>query len=110
MEYKEFLSLKIKVDKSEILTEGASSSSSQQTLETVVEKMRPLARNSSRFQKITTKIGEFIATDYQPFSIVEDDGFRKLINFLEPRFKMPSRNYFRDTFHANLFKTAQNKV
>ena len=34
-----------------------------------------------------------IALDLQPFSIVEDGGFVRLIQQLEPRYKLPSRRY-----------------
>lgn len=37
-----------------------------------------------------------IALDYQPFSIVEDEGCRQLLNYLEPRYASPSRRYFLD--------------
>lgn len=39
---------------------------------------------------------ECIALDNQPFSIVQDTGFTKLVEFLEPRFAMPNRKYFSD--------------
>ncbi|KAL3125558.1 hypothetical protein niasHT_009691 [Heterodera trifolii] len=33
------------------------------------------------------KISEMIALDYQPFSVVEDEGFTRLLNFLAPGYK-----------------------
>ena len=41
-----------------------------------------------------------IAMDYQPFSIVEDQGFIKLLAELEPRYVTPSTKYFNEPcFH-----------
>ncbi|XP_060764433.1 zinc finger BED domain-containing protein 4-like [Neoarius graeffei] len=39
---------------------------------------------------------EFIALGDQPFSVVEDPSFRKLIAHLEPRYTLPSRRFFSD--------------
>ena len=44
--------------------------------------------------KITRLIGEMIALDTQPFSIVEDAGFIQLTHFMEPRYRMPDRTHF----------------
>lgn len=44
-----------------------------------------------------------IAQDNQPFSVVEDEEFRRLINYLEPRYAMPSRRYFSDVALAELY-------
>lgn len=49
--------------------------------------------NSPSAQKITKKIGEMIALDNQPLSLVEDIGFQRLIQHLEPRYSVPSRKY-----------------
>jgi hypothetical protein len=38
-----------------------------------------------------------IALDIQPYSIVEDEGFRRLVGSLEPRFELPSRKYLSQT-------------
>ena len=38
-----------------------------------------------------------IALDLQPFSIVEDVGFVRLIQQLEPRYKLPSRRYITES-------------
>ena len=32
-----------------------------------------------------------IATDFQPFSIVEDEGFKLVLNVMDQRYKVPSR-------------------
>lgn len=40
---------------------------------------------------------EFIALDDQPFSVVEDIGFRRLILHIEPRYILSSRRYFAET-------------
>ena len=34
---------------------------------------------------------EFVALDDQPFSVVEDNGFRRLMAHFEPRYNLPSR-------------------
>lgn len=44
--------------------------------------------------QITEKIAMMIAKDLQPYSIVEDPGFRALIEATEPRYVMPSRKTF----------------
>ena len=38
-----------------------------------------------------------IALDLQPFSIVEDVGFVRLIQQLEPPYKLPSRRYITES-------------
>ena len=40
------------------------------------------------------KIAEMMVLDFQPLSIVSDVGFIRLLNMLEPRYKVPSRRYF----------------
>ena len=54
--------------------------------------LRPL--KGERQYCITRKIGEMILFDLQPFKIVEDVGFLNLIQYLEPRYKVPSQITF----------------
>ena len=49
--------------------------------------------NDARAKRIHKRIGEMIALDSQPFSVVEDKGFRQLIKELEPHLS-PQRGYF----------------
>jgi hypothetical protein len=53
--------------------------------------------NDGRGWKVHQRIGEIMNLDKQPFSIVEDNGFVRLVNILEPRYKLPSRKYLVET-------------
>ena len=44
-----------------------------------------------------------IALDFQPFSIVEDLGFRQLLEHLEPRYSLPSRKYFSEKIIPEMY-------
>ncbi|KAJ8391358.1 hypothetical protein AAFF_G00089880 [Aldrovandia affinis] len=59
---------------------------------------------------ISRKMIEFIALDDQPFSVVEDAGFRRLIQYLCPLYKMPSRHYFSDTALPELFNLVADRT
>lgn len=52
------------------------------------------ARNSEKSNAINCKIIEFLTIDDQPFSVVEDLGFRQLETHLEPRYSLPSHPCF----------------
>ena len=45
---------------------------------------------------MNVKIMEFIVLDNQPFSVVDDVGFRRLVEHLEPWYTLSSRRYFSD--------------
>ena len=47
--------------------------------------------NDPRAAVLHRKLGEMIALDYQPISLIEDIGFLKFVTALEPRYKVPSR-------------------
>lgn len=53
--------------------------------------MKKFDKDSAKAKAITCKVMEMIATDDKPFSIVEDFGFRRLIEFIELRYSLPSR-------------------
>jgi len=53
--------------------------------------------NDFRAQRVHRLIGEMIAIDTQPFSVVENKGFINLLSALEPRYSLPSRKYMTET-------------
>jgi hypothetical protein len=79
------------------------------------------ASSSSKFEAehpkqkmMTNKIAFMIAKDMQPYSIVEDPGFRDLISCAEPRFVMPARKTVSKDIipklHAETFNRVKNEL
>ncbi|XP_077970653.1 zinc finger BED domain-containing protein 4-like [Styela clava] len=66
--------------------------------------------NSSEAKVLHRLIGEMIATDCQPFSIVEDVGFKRLMGHTKPRYNIPSRKYFSETVIPSIYKSVREKV
>ncbi|XP_065665378.1 zinc finger BED domain-containing protein 4-like [Hydra vulgaris] len=69
----------------------------QSKLEETINKHRKWTSSEQRAQKITMLIGEMICVDIQPYSLVTDQGFKKLIMHLEPRYTMPFRKHMTET-------------
>jgi zinc finger BED domain-containing protein 4 len=59
---------------------------------------------------ITRRISEMIALDLQPFSIVEDIGFRRLIHSIAPQYVMPSRKYFSESKIPELYSEVRETL
>uniref|UniRef100_A0A9J7Y5E2 BED-type domain-containing protein n=1 Tax=Cyprinus carpio carpio TaxID=630221 RepID=A0A9J7Y5E2_CYPCA len=70
----------------------------------------PLAATSARAKEITRCIGVFMAKDMRPFSVVENEGFRLLVNKLEPKYTIPSRPHFSQTVMPALYRETKSKV
>ncbi|XP_057186792.1 E3 SUMO-protein ligase ZBED1-like [Triplophysa rosa] len=70
----------------------------------------PLTATGARAAEITRSIGVFMAKDLRPFSVVENEGFRLLVNTLEPRYTIPSRPYFSKTLIPMLYRETKSKV
>ena len=66
--------------------------------------------NSPRAKLISRKIGIFIAINLQPFSIVENEAFKDLVQTLDPRYAMPSRPYFSETIVPSLYNEVRERV
>lgn len=65
-------------------------------IQQALDKTKKFAKDSAKAKSITSKVMEMIALDDQPFSIVEDRGFRQLMEHIEPRYSLPSRRHFSD--------------
>ncbi len=76
----------------------------QQTLRETIQKREKLPPDSNKAKLITEKVTEFIVLDDQPFSAVENMGFQRLIEYLEPRYMMPNRHYISNTAVPNKYK------
>ena len=68
-----------------------------------------LPSNSTRANAITSAL-VFIAADMQPYSVVENSGFRHLISILEPRYKIPIRTHLTATVIPSMYNDVKEKV
>ena len=56
------------------------------------------------------RIGEMLAVDCKPLSMVEDVGFKRVLQILEPRYKYPSCKYFTDTIIPKIYTGMKGEV
>ncbi|XP_052393278.1 zinc finger BED domain-containing protein 4-like [Carassius gibelio] len=82
----------------------------QQTLETAFQRRDKFTKDSQKATKITDKIVEFIVLDDQPLSVVENVGFRRLMEHLEPRYCLPGRKYISETALPKLYETVREHI
>ncbi|XP_065671967.1 zinc finger BED domain-containing protein 4-like [Hydra vulgaris] len=87
-----------------------SSSTKQPTIHQMFAKTRPLTSTDPKAIKITRLIAEMICTDNQPVSIVENPGFKRLLQFLEPRYTIPSRKYFSTIEIPSIYQKVSSKI
>ena len=77
-------------------SQPSTSTSRQVTIAESIDRTRAWSTNDARALAVSRKIGEMIARDSQPYSIVSDCGFTALLKVLEPRYNLPSRKYITD--------------
>lgn len=82
----------------------------QATLLEAIESKKVWDSNNPKALKITKDIGIMIAMDNQPFSIVGDIGFSRLMLNMEPRYQIPNRRYFSEKVIPQLYASAKTKL
>ena len=82
----------------------------QSTINRCFQHSKPYDKGHPEARKITLLIGEMMALEFQPFSIVEDTGFTALTNHLDARYNIPSRKYFSTTLIPEMYDQAKEKV
>uniref|UniRef100_A0A914NVB0 BED-type domain-containing protein n=1 Tax=Meloidogyne incognita TaxID=6306 RepID=A0A914NVB0_MELIC len=60
--------------------------------------------------EVNRAIMEFIATDIQPFSVVQDSGFKRLIALLKLQYNLPSRNFFSEKMLPCIYESVKARV
>lgn len=84
-------------------------SSRQQSLEQSFQTGK-LSPDNAKAKGITEKLLNFIVLDDQPLSVVENEGFRSLIEHLQPRYSLPSRRYLSETALPELYNRVSTKL
>lgn len=88
----------------------AKTASKQTTLTSAFLKMQPHDKKSKVHTDITKVIATFIAEDGMPINTVEKSGFKRMVNFFDKRYQLPSRNYFSRTALPKLYTETRNKI
>lgn len=74
----------------------------------IVQYMRTVS--VSRKKQIDNLILKMIVKDFQPFSIVEDEGFVALLKFIEPHYEVPHRTHFSRDLLLPLYNESVQKL
>lgn len=85
-------------------------SSSQPTIRSAFYKTIPFESSNQRYQTITDAITQFLCKDNVAFNAVSRPGFQKLINVLEPRYKIPSKTTFSKNKVVKLYDSTRESV
>ena len=87
--------------------DSSDSSTSQASMDSFVGVKRKCS--SDRTTKVTKLVCEMVARDLRPVSIVEGDGFRQLINYLEPEYRIPSHTHITSVCHR-MYQVEREKL
>ena len=66
--------------------------------------------NDHHAKFIHIKIAEMIALDCQPYSVVDDGGFKALVHALELKYQIPSQRYFCEIVIPSIMHMMQERV
>ena len=69
----------------------STSSTTQLSIQQTLSRNTFLQKESVKAKAITNAIGEMVAIDLRPYSVVENKGFCELMRVLEPRYSIVSR-------------------
>lgn len=70
----------------------------------------PYERNSIKWKEITNAVAFHVAKDMIPIYTVEKPSFKRLLQTLDPRYKMPSRKYFSEQVLPKMYSDVREKV
>ena len=114
-EFKDMNALKVKIstsksNDSQVSESYCGTATSQPTLAEFATRKRQWPIDSCEARRIHEAIALMIAADVQPYSVVEDAGFKNLLHILEPRYKVPSRKFFSTKILPEMYEAVKARV
>ena len=73
-------------------------------------KSQPFSFDHPRAKEISKRIGEMIALDNEPFTIVGHTGLIRLMKLVELHYQLPSDKYFSETLIPEMYHKVCSKV
>lgn len=89
---------------------GSNKRVAQTTIEAVLAKRQTWDADHPSAVLATRRLAEMIATDLQPYSIVENQGFVRYSRNLEPRFVLPSRRLLSERIIPDMYVQVKDVV
>lgn len=82
----------------------------QPTVKETIENKTPYDQKSVHRQDLDRLVLQMIVEDMQPFSIVEDKGFKKFVKALDARYELPSRTKLAETMLPRIYAEERTKL
>ena len=82
----------------------------QQTLAASFERKEKYKPGSGRKRLLDQHLLDLVATDMQPLSVVDNRGFRKFVNALDPKYEMASRKTLTTQLLPERYKIEKAKL
>ena len=70
----------------------------------------PIALQSPEGQRLARVVLTYLIKDLKPITVVDSAGFKFLLDQFNPRFKLPTKNYFRDNLLPHVFEEVKAQV
>ena len=91
-------------------TQPTKSQQSQPTITEAVGRQTKYERNSNEARRLDRSVAEFICIDQLPVYIVEKNGFQQMLHKFNPRYQLPSRNYFMYTEIPKIYSETRDLI
>lgn len=96
--------------KKDAAASSASVGKVQATLTHIFDTQRKWPNSDPRSKAMDTLIAEMIATDNQPFTVVSDVGFKRLLAVAEPRYNLKNEKYYRMDVLTGVYTKVTDKI
>ena len=90
--------------------ESNTTSISSKTVKDLFEARTKLSSSSREHKELTKSVTYFLAKDVQPAYTVEKSGFQQMLSKFNPRYDLPSRNYFSRVAIPTLYSEVKSEL
>ncbi|KAJ8886313.1 hypothetical protein PR048_012524, partial [Dryococelus australis] len=69
---------------------------------------KPFASSHPRAEELTNAVAKMICVDNQPFYVIENQGFARIMNVAEPKYKLPTRKHLSKTVVPEMYEKSHS--
>ncbi|XP_042079841.1 E3 SUMO-protein ligase ZBED1-like [Haplochromis burtoni] len=82
----------------------------QQTIDVALNRCTPYDKSNKLWGEITDAVTHCLARDMMPIQSVEREGFKKMLETFDPRYKLPAKKYFSKVALPALYEEIRTEV